>query len=76
MENWHTNVSLKDVKPSEVLSQLDELGRNAIVTPSVEGCLVVYDRKCDESDLGALESLCADFVRATCLHGSCVLQRR
>jgi hypothetical protein len=57
MGNWYTNVSLKDVEPLEVLSHLNELGRNAIVTPSIDGWVVVYDHKCDEFDIDTLESL-------------------
>jgi hypothetical protein len=57
MGNWYTNISLKDVNPSEVLSRLNELGRTAIVTPSVDGWLVVYDQECDKFDLDILESL-------------------
>jgi hypothetical protein len=57
MGNWYTNVSLKDVNQADVVAQLNELGRVSIVTPLVEGWLVVFDQECDKFDIDILESL-------------------
>jgi hypothetical protein len=57
MGNWYKNVSLKDVRPADVLSQLNDFGRVAVVTPSIEGWVVVFDQECEKFDLDTLESL-------------------
>lgn len=57
MGNWYTNVSLKNVSPADVLAELSELGRVAIVTPVSNRWLVVYDQGCEKFDLDTLESL-------------------
>ncbi len=57
MGNWYTNVMLKDVRPADLILQLEELGRRAIVDQTNSEWLVVYDAECDKFDLDALESL-------------------
>jgi len=57
MGNWYSNVSLQGVNPADVLSHMNELGRVAIITPSVADWLVVFDQECDKFDLDTLESL-------------------
>lgn len=57
MGNWYTNVSLKGVNPADVLAQLNQLGRVAIVTPPLDGWLVVFDQECDKFDIDTIESL-------------------
>jgi hypothetical protein len=57
MGNWYTNVSLKDVNPADVLAELNDLGRVAVVTPAANRWLVVFDQGCENFDLDTLESL-------------------
>ena len=46
MGNWYTNVMLKDVRPADLILQLEELGRRAIVDQTNSEWLVVYDAEC------------------------------
>jgi hypothetical protein len=57
MGNWYTNIALKEVSPSDVLRNLSDLGRRAIVNPAQNGWVTVFDEQCDNFDLDTLESL-------------------
>jgi hypothetical protein len=57
MGNWYTNICVSGAKQSDVIAALNELGRDAYVTPETGGWIILYDRECDKFDLDLLESL-------------------
>jgi hypothetical protein len=57
MGNWYTNICVKGMVQSDVISLLYALGRRAYVTPDAGGWIVLYDQQCDKFDLDELESL-------------------
>lgn len=57
MGNWYTNICVKGVQQSQVVTALGELGRRAYVTPGMNEWIIVYDQDTDKFDLNELESL-------------------
>jgi hypothetical protein len=57
MGNWYTNICVKGPQQSEVAAVLNELGRRAYVTPSMNAWVIAYDQETDKFDLNELESL-------------------
>lgn len=57
MGNWYTNIAVRDVNPTDVLANLGQLGRRAIVNPAQNGWVTVFDEECDKFDIDLLESL-------------------
>lgn len=59
MGNFYTNIVVANASQSAVARLLSELGRIAIVSPAIDGRVVVYDQECDRQDVVALSSLAA-----------------
>lgn len=55
MGNFYTNYTLRGPSQREVAGALG--GRNAIVTPSENGCLVVFDEQSDDQDQQIIDDL-------------------
>lgn len=56
----YVNISLRGPAHADVLRQLLNRGRDAIVTPSRNGITVVYDRQCDAQDGEIIHDLTTD----------------
>ncbi len=55
MGNFYTNFTLRGPSPQSVAKALQ--GRSAFVTPSQNGCVVVYEEASDDQDLDAIMAL-------------------
>jgi hypothetical protein len=60
MGNFYTNVTLRTEQRQALIEHLRELGRNCFVSPTVRGFTTVYDRLCEEQDVGDLEALASE----------------
>ncbi len=54
MGNFYANVVVRGMSPDQVRDVLVEHRIRALVTPSLQGCVVVYEQRSDEGDLDAL----------------------
>jgi hypothetical protein len=59
MGNFYTNIVVAGASQSTVADLLSELRRVAVVSPSVNGRMVVYDKESDTQNVVALSSLAA-----------------
>lgn len=58
MGNFYCNISVKTRARAALIKCLAADKRAAFVSPLIDGMVVVYDRECDEQDLGAIDRLC------------------
>jgi hypothetical protein len=61
MGGFYSNITLKGPEQAAVAKALH--GRAAIVTPKVDGCVVVYDPICDKQDSDAMSELASQLSR-------------
>jgi len=61
MGNFYTNYALRGPTQNEVAAAL--VGRNAVVAPQRNGCVVVFDEQSDEQDMGRITELVSQLSR-------------
>ena len=61
MGNFYTNYTLRGPTQNEVAAALT--GRNAVVAPQRNGCVVVFDEQSDEQDMGRITELASQLSR-------------
>lgn len=59
MGNFYTNITLRTEAHDDVVAALHDLEREALVSPPDKGCVVVYDKECEEQDFDGLRKLSA-----------------
>ena len=57
MGNFYVNFSVKRDDPRQIVAALKRAGRKAVVTPSINGFVVVYEQKTDTQDTEAIEQV-------------------
>jgi hypothetical protein len=57
MGNYYTNFTVKHGDAQEIAEALSQAGRSAILSPPLNGFVVVYDMACEGQDLAELESV-------------------
>jgi hypothetical protein len=62
MGNFYVNLTLKGPTQQEVAAAM--AGRSAFVTPASDGCVVVFDEKCDSQDAAAMSDLASQLSDA------------
>jgi hypothetical protein len=60
MGNFYTNITLRGPGQDEVAAVLSRMGREALVSPSVNGFTTVFDAECEMQDTRVLAALTAD----------------
>lgn len=63
MGNFYTNIILRGSSQESIAEYLDRQNRNAYVSPTVNGCTVVYDEQCESQDTPILEGLAANLSK-------------
>ena len=57
MGSFYTNITLRTDHHDAVVEALHDLHRDAFVSPLDKGCVVVFDRKCEDQDVDTLKQL-------------------
>jgi hypothetical protein len=57
MGSFYTNITLRTERHDDVVSLLRDEGREAFVSRPQRGCVVVYDRECEDQDIEVLKKL-------------------
>jgi hypothetical protein len=57
MGSFYTNITLRTERHDDVVSLLRDEGREAFVSRAQRGCIVVYDRECEDQDIEVLKKL-------------------
>lgn len=57
MGSFYTNITLRTDRHDDVVAALKDQGREAFVSRPQNGCVVVYDRECEEQDIEVLRKL-------------------
>jgi hypothetical protein len=58
MGSFYTNITLRSHQ-ARIIELLEREDRTAYVTPTTNGCTVVYDKECEEQDTDVLQELAA-----------------
>jgi hypothetical protein len=59
MGSFYTNITLRTDRQDEVVAALHDAERDAFVSRPQNGCIVVFDRECEEQDIEVLKKLSA-----------------
>ena len=71
MGNFYTNVTLQTSDRQPILDHMRAQSRSCFVSPLSNGFVTVYDRICDEQDVGDLEDLALELTaRFQCTAGA------
>lgn len=57
MGSFYTNITLRTDRHDDVVAALREQGRDAFVSAPENGCVVVFDRECEDQDVTVLRKL-------------------
>ena len=63
MGSFYTNLTLKGPGPDEVIKFMNDQKRKTFVSPLVNGCVLVFDEKCEEQDPKVMAAFAGELSR-------------
>lgn len=57
MGSFYTNITLRTDRHDDVVTALHDAERDAFVSKPLNGCIVVFDRECEEQDIEVMKKL-------------------